>query len=68
VDEEKLYHGLSMLKKQTCANEVVETIMNIIPTYKSARLQYGTEKNNIVIEDHYSKGDERYQEATTAVR
>jgi len=40
VDEEKLYRGLAVLKNAQGAEEIISIIIDLIPTYKSARLQY----------------------------
>jgi FlaA1/EpsC-like NDP-sugar epimerase len=66
VDEQKLYHGLTMLKNETRAEQVITILMNLIPTYKSARLQYcsTTEKKEVEIERNYNgSGDQWHQSA-----
>ncbi|WP_237769493.1 polysaccharide biosynthesis protein [Pelosinus fermentans] len=61
VDEQKLYHGLTMLKNETRADQVITILMNLIPTYKSARLQFcsSTEKKEIeVVKSYYDTGEQ----------
>ena len=63
VDEQKLYHGLTMLKNEARTDQVIKILMNLIPTYKSARLQYcaALEKKEAQIKENYNEQDEQWQ-------
>jgi FlaA1/EpsC-like NDP-sugar epimerase len=64
VDEQKLYHGLSMLKKELNHEQVVEILTSLVPTYTTnARVQHYTVENKYIIKERYCEQDEQYQPA-----
>ncbi|WP_237715494.1 MULTISPECIES: polysaccharide biosynthesis protein [Pelosinus] len=69
VDEQKLYHGLLMLKNEARADHVIKILMNLIPTYKSARVQYcmSLEKKETQIQEEYNERNGQWQPADIIV-
>jgi FlaA1/EpsC-like NDP-sugar epimerase len=64
VDEQKLYHGLTMLKNEISDKRVIEIIMSLVPTYKIARLKHcpTIQKNKIIFEEKCAEEDRKYQQ------
>lgn len=64
VDEQKLYYGLSMLKTEVKNEEVIKIMMSLVPTYKSARLEYcaNFKKGQLEIDPKYKETDDLWQQ------
>lgn len=70
VDEQKLYHGLTMLKNEAGADQVIKILMNLIPTYKSTRVQSCAllgKKEVQKIKKDYNEQNEQWQPAVNEV-
>ena len=64
VDEQKLYRGLSMLKNEISTDNILEIIMDLVPTYKSTRIQCCAtiQKSKMVYVDRTLDVEEQHQQ------
>jgi len=70
VDEHKLYHGLTLLKNEIKTENVIEIMMNLVPTYKTARTQYCTiteHPKKVDIDTAYLEIDEQGQQPAVEI-
>jgi FlaA1/EpsC-like NDP-sugar epimerase len=67
VDEQKLYHGLTMLSNEARADQVIKILMSLIPTYKSTRSQncMPLEKKETPIQEDYNERNGQWQPAVS---